>query len=316
MFGLMKKTTLLMLIAAVAVGGAVAYALAPWDERGSADPRFLPADTLIPMSHVVSVQSPDSMCFAGEQVPLHHFDVRESLDRELTACAYWHTQTMLIIKKADRFFSIIEPILAEQGLPDDFKYLAITESNLMPTAVSPSKAVGLWQILEGTGREVGLEVSDEVDERYHIEKSTVAACIYLKRLYERMGSWTMAAAAYNNGPNALAKQVAKQGETNYYNLLLNSETARYVFRILAFKAILSDPQAYGFKMRQSDIYPRYQYKEVQVDSTISDLAQFARHQGINYKMLKTLNPWLRDNKLTNKKQRTYIIKIATNRPSS
>ena len=309
----MKKTTALMLLAAVAVGGAVAYALAPLVQRTDADPRFLPNDTLVPLSHVVSIQSPDTMDFAGELVPLHHFDVRESLDRELTACAYWHTQTMLIIKKADRFFSIIEPILAEQGMPDDFKYLVITESNLMPTAISPSKAVGLWQILEGTGKELGLEVNDEVDERYHIEKATMAACTYLKRLYERTGSWTMAAAAYNNGPNALMKQVAKQGETNYYNLLLNSETARYVFRILAFKAIVSNPQQYGFKLRQSDIYPRYQYKEVQVDTAITDLANFARSQGINYKLLKTLNPWLRDNKLSNKKQRSYTIKIATNR---
>ncbi|MBQ9471396.1 MAG: lytic transglycosylase domain-containing protein [Bacteroidales bacterium] len=312
----MRRKSMMTGLAIALVGGVVAYALAPLMGCGADDPRFVPCDTVIPRAPVLAVYVPDSMCFAGEPVPLHHFDVRESLDRELTSCAYWHTQTMLIIKKADRFFSIIEPILRAEGLPDDFKYLAIAESNLVPTAVSPSNAVGLWQILEPTAKELGLEVGPEVDERYHVEKSTVAACRYLKRIYERTGSWTMAAASYNNGPNGLARQVARQGESCYYNLLLNTETARYVFRILAFKAIIADPQRYGFMLRPTDIYPRYRYHEVQVDSSISDLARFARQQGVNYKMLKTLNPWLRDNTLTNKKKRTYAIKIATNRPPS
>lgn len=310
----MKRKTPIIALSIALVGGAVAYAVAPLMGWGASDPRFVPADTVIARAPVLTVHVPDSMDFAGEPVPLHLFDVRESLDRELTSCAYWHTQTMLIIKKADRFFSIIEPILKAEGMPDDFKYLAITESNLVPTAVSPSNAVGLWQILEGTAKELGLEVGPEVDERYHIEKSTVAACRYLKRIYERTGSWTMAAASYNNGPNGLARQVERQGEDCYYNLLLNTETARYVFRILAFKALLTDPQRYGFMLKATDIYPRYRYREVQVDSAITNLALFARQQGINYKMLKTLNPWLRDNTLTNKKKRTYTIKIATNRP--
>lgn len=274
---------------------------------------FIDSDTTIVRPATLPVEIPDTASFAGERVPLEYFDVRESLDRELTSCTYWHTQTLLIIKKSQRFFSIIEPILASNGVPDDFKYLAITESNLVPTAISPSRAVGLWQILEDTGKELRLEINDEVDERYHVEKSTQAACAYLKRIYDRTGSWTLAAASYNSGPTGLRRQIERQGENSYYNLLLNDETARYVFRTLAFKIILTNPQTYGFMVREDDIYPLYAYKEVRVDSSITNMGQFARYFDTNYKMLKMLNPWLREAYLHNKQHKKYIIKVPTNR---
>lgn len=274
---------------------------------------FVDSDTVISRPATIPVEIPDTASFAGERVPLEFFDVRESLDRELTSCTYWHTQTLLIIKKSDRFFSIIEPILAKHGVPNDFKYLAITESNLVPTAVSPSQAVGLWQILENTGKELKLEINNEVDERYHIEKSTEAACQYLKKVYSRTGSWTIAAASYNNGPTAIKRQIERQGESNYYNLLLNEETARYVFRTLAFKIILQNPQKYGFMLKKEDIYPRYKYKEVIVDTTIKSMYGFANHFGTNYKMLKILNPWLRETTLHNKHRKKYTIKIPIQR---
>lgn len=274
---------------------------------------YISNDTIIERPVTLSVIIPDEVDFAGERVPIEYFDVRESLDRELISCTYWHTQTMLILKKAERFFSIIEPILEANGVPSDFKYLVVTESNLVPTAVSPSNAVGLWQILEKTGRELKLEINDEVDERYNIEKSTEAACRYLKKIYDRCGSWTITAASYNNGPTGIKKQIERQGESNYYDLLLNDETARYVFRTLAFKIILNNPQQYGFMVRKSDVYPPFKYKEVVVDTSITSMQQFARHFDTNYKMLKMLNPWLRENYLPNKSRKKYTIKIPTSR---
>lgn len=304
------KITLIALCLLIASGGLC------WVLRQDVPPNtpfFINSDTIIKQPPTLAIPIPNQATFAGERVPLEFADVRESLDRELTACTYWHTQTLLIIKKSHRFFSIIEPILAQNGVPDDFKYLAITESNLVPTAVSPSKAVGLWQILEGTGKELQLEINSEVDERYHIEKSTQAACDFLKKLYERLGSWTLAAASYNRGLNGIVKQIERQGENNYYNLLLNEQTARYVFRTIAFKTILTHPQDYGFMVRIDDMYPPYAFREVTVDTSINNMGQFARNFGTNYKMLKTLNPWLREAYLNNKANKKYIIKIPTER---
>lgn len=302
-----------LIIATMVLSIVVAlYALMPMWSAPS-DNRYVSNDTIIALPPTISVLLPDAANFAGERVPLEYFDVRESLDRELTACTYWHTQTLLIIKKADRFFSIIEPILARNGVPDDFKYLAITESNLMPTALSPSKAAGIWQILEETGKQLGLEVNKEVDERYHLEKSTEAACKYLKQIYERTGSWTTAAASYNCGPTAFKRQVERQVESNYYDMQLPEETARYVFRTLAFKIIISNPQQYGFMVRPDDIYPQLKFKEVQVDTSITNVAQFAQSLGTNYKMVKMFNPWLRDTSLPNASRKKYVIKIPINR---
>ncbi|QKG79340.1 lytic transglycosylase domain-containing protein [Tenuifilum thalassicum] len=265
------------------------------------------ADTIF-QATIYPVPIPDSLTFAGEAVPLEFFDVRESLDRELQVNTFWHSQTLLLLKRANRYFPIIEPILEANNIPIDFKYLAVAESGLTQ-AISPSKAVGFWQILEGTGEELGLEINNEVDERYHIEKSTQAACQYFKKAYEKYGNWTMVAASYNFGMNGIDKQILRQENDSYYNMVLGEETGRYIFRILALKVIFENPTQYGFILNKCDLYPPLEYYEVEVDSTITNISAFARHFKTNYKILKFFNPWLRESYLTNKLNKTYRIKI-------
>lgn len=255
---------------------------------------------------------PESLTFSDEMVPLSNQIVRESLDRELLVNAYWQSQTLLFIKRANRYFPIIEPILKAQGVPDDFKYLALIESSFLPRAVSGSGAVGIWQFMEKTGREYGLEINKEIDERYNIEKSTIAACKYLKNAKERLGNWTLAAASYNAGQAGIDNQTTRQKNNSYYNLFLNEETSRYVYRILAAKVILSNPDKYGFIVDESEKYPVWITKEIEIKGGISDLAQFAIDNGITYKELKELNPWLRDNILSNINNKSYTIKIIQN----
>lgn len=257
---------------------------------------------------VFALEIPDSLNFAGEEVPLENFDTRESLDRELLVNTYFHSQTLLYIKKAPRYFPVIEPILREYNIPEDFKYMPLVESGLT-NAISPANAVGYWQHLEGTARENGLIVNEEVDERYHLEKSTVAACKYLLKSYDKYQNWTMVAASYNNGRRGIDRQIERQDEINYYDLLLNEETSRYIYRILALKLILEDPEKYGFYLKDDDLYqPIHSYK-VTVDSSVSSFALFAQSFNTNYKMLKFLNPWLRDTHLTNERGKTYQISI-------
>ena len=259
-------------------------------------------------NHTASPEIPEELNFAGERVPLENFDTRESLDRELLVNTYFHSQTFLLIKRAARFFPVIEPILAEQGVPNDFKYIAAIESGL-DNVVSPKKAVGFWQILEGTARDYGLEVNDEVDERYHLTKSTIAASKYLLESYGVYGNWTMVAASYNAGRRGVERQMERQDETTYYNLLLNEETARYVFRALALKLIMEHPEKYGFNISEKDLYPQIPTFTVATDSTIPGFSAFAREHGTNYKMLKYFNPWLRETYLTNKQRKKYYISI-------
>jgi hypothetical protein len=253
---------------------------------------------------------PPSVDFAGEKTPLNVYDVRERFDRELLVNANLHSSTILIMKRANRAFPIIEPILAKYNVPDDFKYLAVIESALT-NAVSPSGAKGFWQFLPDTAREKGLEVNDIVDERYHLEKSTEAACKYLLSAKEKFGSWTLAAASYNGGMNGVGKKIDEQMVGNYYDLLLTDETSRYVFRILALKEIMQNPSQYGFDISKQDLYENLPTKKVEVDSSITDLAQFAKTQGVNYKILKLHNPWLRDKKLENKNKKKYVLEIPT-----
>lgn len=257
---------------------------------------------------VFAVEVPDSLVFAGENVPLDNFDTWESLDRELLVNTYFHSQSLLYIKKTTRYFPVIEPILKEYNIPDDFKYLPLVESGLS-NAISPVDAVGFWQMMEGTAREYGLEVNPEVDERYHLEKSTVAACKYLLKSYEKYQNWTMVAASYNNGRRGVDRQIERQDEVNYYDLLLNEETARYVFRILAIKLIIENPRKYGFYFEEDDLYQPIPHYEVTVDSSVSSFSHFAKEFDTNYKMLKFLNPWLRESYLSNKKGKTYQVKI-------
>lgn len=254
---------------------------------------------------------PPMVDFAGEKAPLNIYDVRERFDRELLVNANLHSSTILIIKRANRAFPIIEPILAKNGIPDDFKYLAVIESSLVSTAVSSSGAKGIWQFMPETAKEKGMEVNDIVDERYHLEIATEAACKYLLAAKEKFGSWTLAAASYNGGTNGVSKKIEEQKVTDYYDLLLTDETSRYVFRILALKEIMKNPTKYGFEINATDLYELLPTKKIEVDSTITDLAVFAKNQGINYKILKLHNPWMRDKKLTNPSKKKYVIEIPT-----
>ncbi|NPA35848.1 MAG: lytic transglycosylase domain-containing protein [Chlorobi bacterium] len=258
---------------------------------------------------IYSLDIPDSISFAGERVPLEQQDVKESLDRELLVNTYWQSQTILFIKRANRYFPVIEPILKEYGVPDDFKFLALIESGLMPRAVSPAGAAGLWQFMRTTAREYGLEVNKEVDERYNVEKATVAACRYFKKAYDHYGNWTLAAASYNAGKTGIAKQLTRQKTDNYYDLLLGEETGRYVYRILAVKEILNNPDKYGFHVKQEDKYPPYKTIDVEITGPVKDFADFAKEHNISYKRFKNLNPWLRETYLTNSSGKKYIVKV-------
>ncbi|PKP09175.1 MAG: murein transglycosylase [Bacteroidetes bacterium HGW-Bacteroidetes-4] len=258
---------------------------------------------------ITPVPIPDNITFAGEPVPINYFDVYESLDREMLVNTYWQSQTLLFIKKAHRYFPLIEPILKDAGVPDDLKYLAVAESGLA-NVVSPARAEGFWQFLEGTARDYKLEVNSEVDERYHVEKATLAAATFLKESYQKYGTWTMAAASYNMGRKNISRQIDRQKSGNYFDLVLGEETGRYVYRLIALKLIMENPENYGFYINDKQKYQNIPHTLVEVDTMVSNLADFAHQMGINYKVLKELNPWLRNDKLTNKTGKKYQIKIA------
>ncbi|HEU0136267.1 MAG TPA: lytic transglycosylase domain-containing protein, partial [Flavobacterium sp.] len=235
-------------------------------------------------------------------------DVKERFDRELLVNANLHASTLLIIKRANRAFPVIEPILKKYNIPDDFKYLAVIESGLV-NAVSSAGARGIWQFMPATAKEKGMEVSEEVDERYHLEKSTEAACKYLLESKAKFGNWTLAAAAYNGGNAGVGRQIEMQKVNNYYDVLLTEETARYVFRILALKEIMKNPELFGFKLEPSELYENLPTRKIEVRTSIPNLADYALAQGINYKILKIHNPWLREKQLTNPSGKTYVIEI-------
>ncbi len=247
--------------------------------------------------------------FAGEALPMDNFDVRQRLDKELISNSYRHSNTMLYLKSMYQYFPEIERILKKNGLPEDFKYLAVAESGLA-NEVSPAGARGFWQFMAPTAKHYGLEMSAQVDERYHLAKATEAACRYLKDYYQQFGSWTLAAAAYNMGGPSLKKSLAEQKGTSYYDLNLNAETNRYVFRIVALKEIMSSPEKYGFYLESSEGYaPLDAYRELTIDTSIADLGQFAIDNGTTYRMLKVYNPWLITNSLSNPSGKTYIIRL-------
>ncbi|MCG2610506.1 lytic transglycosylase domain-containing protein [Flavobacterium sp. SM15] len=270
---------------------------------------FIYATTSTKTTHsYVHTSLPVEMDFCGEKVPLQLADVSERLDRELTVNINLHATTELVIKRANRVFPVIEPILKQYGVPDDFKYLAVIESGLI-NATSPSGAKGVWQFMPATAKELGMEVNDVVDERYHLEKSTELACKYLLKAKEKSGTWTLAAASYNGGLNGILRMMDEQKVADYYDLLLNDETYRYVFRILALKEIMQNNEKYGYVMPKSVMYPLIPTKKVEVTANIDDLAQFAISQGVNYKVLKIHNPWLRDKKLVVQPNKVYTIQI-------
>jgi hypothetical protein len=272
-------------------------------------------ETIIPLGehsyHAVSLALPEQINFANESVPMNMPDVRERLDRELQMNVYLHSNTLFLIKRAHRWSPQMEKILKEYDVPADFQYLPIIESYLM-NDISPKNAVGFWQILKDSGKEFGLEVTREVDERYDPLKATEAACKYLKKAHAKFGNWTLAAASYNRGMSGLQRALDNQEVDNYYDLYLNDETARYVFRILAIKEIIQNPERYGFKIDPDHLYEEEKLRYLEVDNTIKDLVVFAKEQGINYKLLKRHNPWLRDDRLSVKKGEVYQIAIPVN----
>ena len=257
---------------------------------------------------IYSIPVPADPTFSNENVPIQNVDVYERLDREMIVNTFWHSNTFLIHKRAARWFPIIEPILKENGIPDDFKYLAVIESGL-DNVTSPSGAKGFWQFMKATGESYNLEINEYVDERYHLEKSTQAACEYLQTAYNKFGNWTLAAASYNMGKTGLQNKLDDQKATSYYDLLLNIETGRYVYRIVAAKYILSNSEDYGFNIRQEDLYKSYETENINIDSSISSLSDFAIQNNSNYKTIKLLNPWLRGKKLPNLNKGTYILKL-------
>lgn len=257
---------------------------------------------------IKALKIPENLNFAGERVPLEKTDIKERIDRELLVNTYWQSNGLLFFKRANKYFPIIEPILKEYGIPDDFKYLALIESGLQ-NITSPVGAKGFWQLMPKTAQEYNLEVNNNVDERYNLEKSTVAACQYLLEAKKKFGNWTLAAAAYNAGKNGINKRIESQQVDNYYDLLLVDETARYLPRIVAVKEILNNPYKYGFLFEKEDLYNVTKTRNIKIDTAITDLASFAKNQNINYKILKIHNPWLRENKLNNKSRKLYEIKI-------
>jgi len=257
---------------------------------------------------IQAIKLPTNLNLAGERVPIEKKDIRERMDRELLVNTYWQSNGLLLIKRANKYFPILEPLLKKYGLPDDFKFLALAES-AFTDETSSAGAAGIWHFMKRTGKEYGLEINKNVDERYHIEKSTKVAAAYLKKSKERFNSWTLAAAAYNAGNYGIHKQLEKQQVTNYYDALLANETERYIFRIIALKEVISNPKKYGFIFDQEDLYTHTKTRVIKVDTVISNITLFAKKFGITYKELKIHNPWLRENKLNNASRKLYEIKI-------
>jgi membrane-bound lytic murein transglycosylase D len=274
-------------------------------DEGVAEPRYDLVDMPLP---AISYDVPKKLSFANEPVPLDIPDVHERLDKELQMNTYFHSNTIFLIKRANRWLPQMQKILRENDIPDDFKYLPLIESNLL-NAISPAEAVGYWQILKSSGKENGLEITKEVDERYDPLKATAAACRYLKKAYAKFGSWTLVAASYNRGMSGLDRAIENQKENSYYDLYLNEETSRYVFRLLAIREIVENPLKYGFKINPKHLYEEEPLKYIEVTESIPSLVDFAKKHGTNYKLIKRHNPWLRDEQLTVKKGKLYRIAI-------
>lgn len=294
---------LLAIIGLVCISGLFIFAV-----RKPADNEVEPEQKVSNDYNVYALKLPDHLNFAGESMPLSDPDVYERMDKELLVNTYWQSNGLLMFKRAQKYFPIIEPILKKHGIPDDFKYVAVIESGLT-NAVSPAGARGVWQIMPATAKENGLEVNSNVDERYHLEKSTEVACKYLLQSKRSLGSWTLAAAAYNAGNTGISRRLREQDVNDYYNLLLGEETGRYMFRIVALKEILKNPKTYGFNFEESDLYSNVPTFNVVVDKEVTSFTAFAQEYGINYKILKIHNPWLREAHLNNSSRKKYVIEI-------
>lgn len=300
----MKKLSIVAIVmASLAIAGEIFIFASPREDSDEVQTKAIMHDY-----RVYAPVIPDTMTFCGEAVPLSLYYVREGLDNELIINMYRQSSTVLYFKRANRYFPIIEPILKKNNIPQDMKYLCVIESGLT-NATSPAKAQGFWQFIASTGSKYGLTVSDEIDMRNDVEASTEAACKYLRSLYNRFHSWTAAAAAYNCGENGLSRRMQAQGTTDYYDIRLNSETGRYVYRILAMKLIMQHPQQYGYFLRHCDLYPPIPTRTVTLSGQNVDLYQFAQKNNTSYKMLRTLNPWLQTDNLKNKANKSYPVKL-------
>lgn len=272
--------------------------------------QIIEKETVIVRDPVAPPTVPEFVAFAGDTIRFEDGYLRERMDRELIAFTYGHTNSLLMLKRANRIFPQVEQILKANGVPDDLKYLMAIESNLSETALSTASAAGLWQFMKGTAADYGLEISATVDERYNLQKETVAACTMLKKLYEKFGDWMTVAAAYNGGAQNISKKLSAQKAESAMDLWLVEETSRYMFRILVAKMFFEDPSLFGFKLQPSDFYPYIPAaRTVSVSSSIADLAEFASRNGVSYYQLKRANPWLKDSKLTARKGKTYEIAI-------
>ncbi len=304
----MDKKKLILIASIVVVFVGLVFLSAYFYIKSEENARHVPIIITENERRIYSPPIPDTLEFCGERVPLEDFDVRERIDREFLVNTYWHSAMLLYIKRANRWFPLIEQILKKNGVPDDFKFMAVAESGLT-NVVSPDGATGFWQLMEAAAKKYGLEINNEVDERYNVAKSTQAACDYLKEAHAKFGTWTLTAASYNNGINGIENQIGRQQTKNYYNMYLNDETYRFVARVVSIKEIFKNPHKYGFYFSQSDLYPRFDTYEVKINYPVKDFAQFAKNYGINYKILKIFNPWLRDNFLKNKSRKSYTLKL-------
>jgi len=258
--------------------------------------------------NIYAIEIPAALYFCEESMPIQIPDIRERIDRELLVNTYWQSNGLLMFKRAQRYFPIIEPILESYGIPDDFKYLALIESGLQ-NVTSPAGAKGFWQIMKPTGKEYGLEINSNVDERNNLELATVVACKYLLKAKVKFGNWTLAAASYNAGISGVSKQLERQGVSSYYDLLLGEETGRYMFRIVALKEIMTHPKKYGFNFSEKDLYKTVPTYKLKVDTAVTDFVKFAEKYDLNYKQLKIHNPWLRETFLNNKTRKVYFLEI-------
>ncbi|NBU73122.1 MAG: lytic transglycosylase domain-containing protein, partial [Bacteroidetes bacterium] len=251
---------------------------------------------------VYAVPVPEEMTFAGEKAPLWDFEFRERVERELLQNAYGQATMLLYMKRASRWFPMIEKVLKAKGIPDDFKFLAVAESGLA-NAISSAEAVGFWQFLAATARQYGLQVNDEVDQRYDPWLATEAACRYLLKSHAQFGNWSMVAASYNMGTSGLQQAAQYQGKDSYPELHLNNETSRYLPRILAIKTIMKHPERYGFHLTAAQLYLPYETTEWTIQEPVANWAVYARSQGMDFRQLKIFNPWIRKPFLHNKDRR-------------
>lgn len=300
----MKKNHYLIIIGCTSLLLALATCWMSSKDEGS-NPQ---SKQRVVLSQTCSVGVPESVSFCGQEIALDRYDLRERFDREINVLTYFHASSMLLIKRANRYFPIIEPILKKHQVPDDFKYLAVIESSLDVRAYSPAKAAGLWQFLVQTGKEFGLEINDQIDERYHVERSTEASCRYLLSAYKEFGNWMDVAASYNGGMSRIKTELSRQNVSTAFDLLLVEETSRYMFRILAAKEMFANPSLYGFVLKREDLYPPIRTKDVEIKEDVEDFALFAKNYDTDYFQLKNFNVWLRDRGLKTK-GKTYTVQI-------